>query len=149
MRAKAPEQLQFEPQWLPSWERRVQYRQRWCRLSRCQHPELLQAGILQHSDPLPLSPFQLPVRHLRQKRLKLAFSRLVEFQKPDKIDWIFLTRCSYGYGRFNHAWHIGQCKHIVRWQHLSQIKARLFWLIENVFFLIKTQQVCAATCQLK
>ena len=38
------------------------------------------------------------------------------------------------------------------WQHLSQIKARLFWIVENVFFLMKTQQALsgtsAATCKL-
>ena len=35
-------------------------------------------------------------------------------------------------------WGSIRCKHIVRWQHLSQIKARLFWLVENIFFQLKT-----------
>ena len=37
------------------------------------------------------------------------------------------------------------CKHIVRWQHLSQIKAWSFWLVEIVFFHIKTQQTISGT----
>ena len=49
-------------------------------------------------------------------------------------------------------WGSIRCKHVARWQHLSQIKARLFWLVENVFFPMKTQQAIsgtsAATCQL-
>ena len=39
-----------------------------------------------------------------------------------------------------------RCKHIVRWQHLSQIKARLLWLVKNVFSTIKTQQATSGTC---
>ena len=38
-----------------------------------------------------------------------------------------------------------RCKHIVRWQHLSQIKAILLWLDENVFSPIKTQQATSRT----
>ena len=38
-----------------------------------------------------------------------------------------------------------RCKHIVRWQHLSRIKARLLWLVENVFSPIKTQQATSGT----
>ena len=38
-----------------------------------------------------------------------------------------------------------KCKHIVRWQHLSRIKARLYWLVENDFFPIKTQQATSGT----
>ena len=38
-----------------------------------------------------------------------------------------------------------RCKHIVRWQHLSQIKVMLLWLDENVFSLIKTQQATYRT----
>ena len=38
-----------------------------------------------------------------------------------------------------------RCKQIVRWQHLSQIKARLLWLVENVFSPIKTQQATSGT----
>ena len=38
-----------------------------------------------------------------------------------------------------------RCKDIVRWQHLTQIKAGLFWLVENVFSLIKTQQAKSRT----
>ena len=37
------------------------------------------------------------------------------------------------------------CKHVVRRHHFSQIKARLFWLVENVFFPMKTQQVLSET----
>ena len=36
-------------------------------------------------------------------------------------------------------------KHIVRGQHLSQIKARLLWLVENVISQIKTQQAISRT----
>ena len=42
-------------------------------------------------------------------------------------------------------WGSIKCKHIVRWQHLSQIKARLFWLVENVFFQMKTILAIAET----
>ena len=49
-------------------------------------------------------------------------------------------------------WGSIRCKRVIRWQHLSQIKARLFWIVENVFFLMKTQQAIsetsAATCKL-
>ena len=38
-----------------------------------------------------------------------------------------------------------RCKHIVRWQHLSRIKARLLWLVENVFSPIKMQQATSGT----
>ena len=45
-----------------------------------------------------------------------------------------------------------RCKHVIRWQPLSRKKARLFWIVENVFFLMKTQQAIsgtsAATCKL-
>ena len=37
------------------------------------------------------------------------------------------------------------CEHIVRWQHLSQIKDRLFWPVENVFSFTKTQQAKSGT----
>ena len=33
-----------------------------------------------------------------------------------------------------------RCKHSVRWQHLSQIKASSLWLAENVFSPIKTER---------
>ena len=33
-------------------------------------------------------------------------------------------------------------------QHISHIKARLFWLVEKVFYPIKMQQTSAATCKL-
>ena len=36
-------------------------------------------------------------------------------------------------------------KHIIRWQHLSRIKARLLWRVEKVFFPIKTQQGTSVT----
>ena len=32
-----------------------------------------------------------------------------------------------------------------RWQHWSQIKARLLWLVENAFSQIKTQQAASGT----
>ena len=38
-----------------------------------------------------------------------------------------------------------RCKHIVRWQCLSQIKARLLWLVENAFSPTKTQQAISGT----
>ena len=38
-----------------------------------------------------------------------------------------------------------RCKHIARWQDLSQIKARLLWLAENVLSQIKTQQPTSRT----
>ena len=38
-----------------------------------------------------------------------------------------------------------RCKPIVRWQHLSRIKARLLWLAENVISPIKTQQATSGT----
>ena len=34
-------------------------------------------------------------------------------------------------------WGSIRCKHVARWQHLSLIKARLLWLVENVFSPIK------------
>ena len=37
------------------------------------------------------------------------------------------------------------CKNIVRGQHLSPIKARLLWLVENVFSPIKMQQATSGT----
>ena len=43
-------------------------------------------------------------------------------------------------------WDSIRSKHIVRWQHLSQIKAWLFWLVENIFFQLKTQQSKSGTC---
>ena len=33
-----------------------------------------------------------------------------------------------------------RCKHVVRWQHLSWINARLLWLVEDVISPIKMQQ---------
>ena len=42
-------------------------------------------------------------------------------------------------------WGSIRCKHIAREQHLSQIKARLLWLDENVFSPIKTQQATSGT----
>ena len=45
-----------------------------------------------------------------------------------------------------------RCKHIVRWQHLSQMKARLLWLVKKNFFQLKTLQaksrISAATYDL-
>ena len=40
-------------------------------------------------------------------------------------------------------WNLGsiRCKHIVRWDHLSQVKARLFWLVVNVFFQRKCSRL--------
>ena len=38
-----------------------------------------------------------------------------------------------------------QCKQIVKWQHLSRIKARLLWLVEIFFSPIKTQQATTGT----
>ena len=38
-----------------------------------------------------------------------------------------------------------RCKHIVRWQYLSQIKARLFGLVENIFFQLKMLQAKSGT----
>ena len=38
-----------------------------------------------------------------------------------------------------------RCIHIVRWQHLSRIKARLFWLAKNVFSPIQMQQATSGT----
>ena len=32
-----------------------------------------------------------------------------------------------------------RCKHVDRWEHLSKIKARLFWPVENIFSLTKAQ----------
>ena len=42
-------------------------------------------------------------------------------------------------------WGSIRCKHVVRGQHLSQIKARLLWLVENVLSPIKTQQPKSGT----
>ena len=38
-----------------------------------------------------------------------------------------------------------RCKHIIRWQHVSQIKARSFWLVENIFFSMETKQAVTGT----
>ena len=39
-----------------------------------------------------------------------------------------------------------RCKHIIiRWQHLSQVKARFLWLLENIFSSIKTQRAKSGT----
>ena len=38
-----------------------------------------------------------------------------------------------------------RCKHVVRWQHLSRIKAKLLWLFENVLSPIKKQQATSRT----
>ena len=42
-------------------------------------------------------------------------------------------------------WGSIRCKHIAREQHLSQIKARLLRLVENVFSPIKMQQATSGT----
>ena len=42
--------------------------------------------------------------------------------------------------KFLNCWGSIKCKHIVGWQHLSQIKARLFWLVVNIFFQLETLQ---------
>ena len=38
-----------------------------------------------------------------------------------------------------------RCKQIIRWQHLSRIKARLLWLAENAISPIKTHQAASGT----
>ena len=73
------------------------------------------------------------------------------------INWNFKLQLVLPVGheegsRILKQWGSIRCKLVFRWQHLSQIKARLLWLVENVFFLMKTQQAIsgtsAATCQL-
>ena len=49
------------------------------------------------------------------------------------------------HGQPSEEWGSIRCKHTVRWQHLSQIKARLFWLVENIFFQLKMLQAKTGT----
>ena len=42
-------------------------------------------------------------------------------------------------------WGSIRCKYIVRWYHLYQIKARLFWQVENIFFQLKMLQAKSGT----
>ena len=54
------------------------------------------------------------------------------------LSWSSLSHPRLNWGRIG-------CKYIARWQHLSQIKAGLLWLVENVFSTIKTQQATSGT----